>query len=134
MANWKFWKVGEGPAPAPAPGSDAVGYVDALLRSMLRATRLRMVIREGIALPELKDAESGRVLVAPSHAAVLNRLKLMAKLNPFPYAEPVDGAYELLRQEHTVRFDMRFDDRAVPPSCTIDMRIRRRPGGAPAPS
>ena len=129
MAGWKFWKSEEG-AAAPAQGSDAVGYVDALLRSMLCATRLRMVIREGNSLPELKDAESGRVLVAPSHAAVLNRLKLLAKLNPFPYAEPVDGAYKLLRQEHTVCFTMRFDDRASPPSCTIDMRIRRRSGGS----
>lgn len=133
MANWKFWKTGAAePAPA-AEGSDAVGYVDALLRQMLRDGRLRMIISESTPLPELTDAESGRTLVAPSPAAALNRLKLLAKLNPFPYAEPVDGTYSLQRQEHTVVFAMRFDDRGTPPSCAIEMRIRRRTGGSSTP-
>ena len=105
--------------------SSALEYVDWLLTHMFSRNLLRLVISPSVPLPA-----APALLIAcprpPDHQTVINRLKIMVGLNPFPCRQPQGGRIERPRGDVVVIFDVHFDDTVQPPQCIIHLRVRRR--------
>lgn len=55
-------------------------------------------------------------------AHVVNRLKVMAKLDPVQYKHPVEGLIEVNVRGDPVDVCVHFDDRCADPYCEITMK------------
>jgi hypothetical protein len=110
---------------APRPAADAedgsasrMDYVDALLALMVKKSQLTLRLTASEPLPAIGASP------APSFQAVVNRLKVLSRLNPVVYAKPVQGKIEVTHRAHVLVYTTVFDDKADAPACVITLRIR----------
>ena len=98
----------------PTEVSPPVRYVNALLSEMAE-TRRSVTLRTSGRLP----APSGIGSELPQFAQVVNRLKIMAGLNPVAYSEVVRRQFEVTINERKRKVSVAFDDRGSDPSCQV---------------
>jgi hypothetical protein len=117
------------PAAPPASGSDdsanRIEYVDALLGMMLKKSLFSLHLTAADPLPLVGNV-NGFVSTPPNYQAVINRLKVMARLNPVLYAAPMPGKIEIPCGSYILVYELRFDDKAAPPACLINLRVRNQ--------
>lgn len=93
------------PAVAVAEPPSASKYVEWLPRYMLGQSCTEMRIDSTRPLPGEDEAPC-----VPSVDSVLNRLKVLCGLNPFRFAEPVDGTFEVSHANYKLKFALHFED------------------------
>ena len=98
------------PIERAAPSTPVIQYVNMILYRMFQdGTTSRMLRQSG---PLASVAELGTELTAPPLDAVVNRLKIMAGLNPVMYPKRVEGTIQLTIGGTECRVNCRFDDSA----------------------
>lgn len=100
------------PTALPPP----VKYVSALLSEMTEGKR-SVTLRASGKLPV--PAGAGSEL--PAFAQIVNRLKVMAGLDPVAYAEVVRKQFEVTVGERKRKISVAFDDKAPDPSCQLTL-------------
>ncbi len=127
--NIKSWfGLADTTAPTAAEKEQAaldsrLEYVDALLALMVKKSLFTLQLSPLIPLPCIPN-KKGQFDPPPALQAVINRLKILARLNPMVYAEPTLGKIEISRGPHVLVYTLRFDDKAAPPVCDIQLSIR----------
>lgn len=95
MNPLKWWsgKRGEAGGDAAPSGPDAALYINRLLLRMVQEGFLSITLRAAEKLPAAGDIdpEGSRI----DFHKVRNRLKVLSKLNPVDYSQPVSGDYEV---------------------------------------
>lgn len=112
------------PTPAPDELATRIEYVDALLGMMLKKSLFTLRLTASTPLPQVENEKSGSSSPL-NYQAVINRLKVMSKLNPILYATPVQGKIEIPLGSHILVYETHFDDKANPPACVINLRVRQ---------
>jgi hypothetical protein len=92
------------------PSTPVIRYVNLILYQMFQEEKERRILRQSETLPII--SEFGDDLQPPSLEAVVNRLKVMAGLNPVKYTDPTDGSLQVWIGGHECRVLCRFDDGA----------------------
>lgn len=104
--------------------SDRIEYVDALLKMMLKKSLFSLRLTASEPLPRIENAD-GSADSPPNYQAVINRLKVMSRLDPIAYPTPVQGKIEVPCGSHILVYETHFEDKASPPVCQINLRVRR---------
>jgi len=103
----------------------AIDYVEWLLIHMLRTSRTELTIDTSRALPgSASDAKDDPPPCVPDANAVINRLKILSKVNPIRQTGIVGGTFERPRTHHAISVTTQFQDDAEKSICTIRLRIR----------
>jgi hypothetical protein len=110
--------------PVSNESADRIDYVDALLAHMLRKSLFSLRIASTEPLPRI-GTDTEQAASRANHQAVINRLKVMSRLNPIIYSTPVQGKIEIPLGAHILVYETHFDDKATPPYCLINLRVRR---------
>ncbi len=110
------------PALDPVPTAD---YAEGLLKWMVKQSVFTFTVTDSTPLPPIGKEGGGSHLPPPPHQAVINRLKLVAGLDPVIFAEPVQGQTTVERGPHRLVYEFRFIDRPAPPSCVVSLQIRQ---------
>ena len=97
-----------------------VRYVDRLLTDLIEQDPPTITIRSSTPPPAVSGAGNGQPV--PSYTDVVNRFKFLANLNPMTYPEPMDRQFEWKRGTQAFVGQVRFEDRASDPFCTIELR------------
>jgi hypothetical protein len=127
--NIGSWFRSSDPAPSKADYqrenelAARVKYVDALLAMMVRKSIFILRLKASEPLPSIENGDNA-FAPAPAYPSVINRLKVLSRLNPVIYAEPVQGIIEVQRGPHLLVYTLCFEDKAVPPFCDIHLGIR----------
>lgn len=98
------------PIERAMPSTPVIRYVNLILYQMFHDGTDRRLLQESEALPII--SEFGGDIQPPSFEAVVNRLKVMARLNPVKYPKPTDGSLQIWIGGHECRVLCRFDDGA----------------------
>lgn len=106
------------PIERAMPSTPVIRYVNLVLYQMFHGGPDRRVLRESEPLPII--SEFGDDLQPPPLDAVVNRLKVMFRLNPVKYPEPTDGSLQVWIGGCECRVSCRFDD-ASDNRCEIKM-------------
>jgi hypothetical protein len=102
-----------------------VDYVDWLFEHMLRTSRTELTLDTGATVPGAAPGVSQPPPCLPEPAAVINRLKLLAGLNPVAYPGLVEGHFEKERSGYTLRVSAAFRDTPDRASCTLRIRVKK---------
>lgn len=107
-------------------GPTAIDYVDWLFHHMLNTSQMTLTIDTRRALPgsgALKaDAEPPPCL--PEAAVVINRLKILAGVNPVKQSKPIEGTFERPRKHLTIITHCLFQDTDAYSTCSIELVIK----------
>ncbi len=106
------------PIERAAGSSPVIRYVNMILYGMFKNDIGSRILRQSEYLPPI--AELGEQLQPPPLDAAINRLKIMAGLNPGIYSKPVEGAIQLTIGGTDCRVLCRFDD-STDDRCDITM-------------
>ncbi|MHC4502641.1 MAG: hypothetical protein ACYTFI_04990 [Planctomycetota bacterium] len=98
-------------------------YTNILLLKMYRQSITSFVLRESEPLPVITIEGEPEPLRAIDLAHVLNRLKVMADIDPVRHKQPVDGRFMLDIRGVPVDVYVHFDDRCADPCCEITMEV-----------
>jgi len=101
----------------PSAAPPAVGYVSALLAELGVSGR-ELTLRASEGLPRFPGAPSD----FPPFVMVVNRLKVLAGLDPIAYPRPVKGAFDTTIRDRRLRIAASFDDGAKDPWCRVSMQ------------
>jgi hypothetical protein len=115
----KFKNLGRAQEGASEKAPLASEYVDWLPLYMLRSSITELRIDTARALPMDEDAP-----VPPDANVVINRIKVLCGLNPFPLAENTEGRFERKHAGHRLLFSVRFEDRSERSICHLKLSIR----------
>jgi hypothetical protein len=108
---------------AHAEQPSVADYVEWLIEHMLRTSRTELTIDTGATLPGAVGGANPPPCL-PEQAAVINRLKLLAGLNPVAYPDPVERRFEQERSGYTLRISAAFRDTPDRSSCTLRIRVK----------
>ena len=104
----------------------AIDYVDWLFHHMLSTSQTTLTIDTRRALPGsgplTGDATPPPCL--PEAAVVINRLKILAGINPVKQSEPIDGTFDRPRKHLTIITNCRFQDADDYSTCAIDIVVK----------
>jgi hypothetical protein len=117
-------KLAGSSASVPDESASRIEYVDALLNLMLKKSLFNLRLTASAPLPCVEENEA-LADDPPNYQAVINRLKVMSRLNPVLYSAPVQGKIEIKRGPHVLVYETHFDDKSTSPSCVINLRIRQ---------
>jgi hypothetical protein len=96
-------------------------YINLLFLEMIRGNVREFTLSKSIPLPPSKLQPKAEV---PTFESVVNRLKVMASLDPVIYQQPREGLIELTLGSHAVVIiHMRFVDQA--PNRSVHLRLER---------
>ena len=109
------------PIECAAGSSPATQYVNMLLYGMFQNGVGSRILRRSE--PLLPLAAPGSALQPPPLDAVVNRIKVMAGLNPVIYSTPAEGTIRLTIGETECRVFCRFDD-STDDRCTVRMESK----------
>lgn len=125
-----FWKLfgGNETATRADHGQEqptAVDYVEWLLVYMSRSARFQIVLDTSGALPGVGQAAlSDPPPCQPPAESVLNRLKILAGINPVKHREAVRGEIKREKPTHTEIFAVEFHDKERGSRCNIQLSIK----------
>ena len=95
-------------------------YVDWLPRYMLETSQMEVVLKSDAPLP---GAQETREKLAPpglpEQTEVINRLKVLSGLNPFPFQTPTSGSFETELLNHVLSLSLKFEDAGSASTCTV---------------
>lgn len=104
----------------PSPGHPAANFVNLLLRDMVENKRTTLTILRSAPLPEVQGLDN---TTPPADAeSILNRLKVLAGLNPAMYREPVEGYFFFDAQGRRFAARTRFEDSNDDSVCVITIQ------------
>ena len=110
----------------PDEAPTAIDYVDWLFHHMLSTSQTTLTIDTRRALPG-SGPLSGDALpppCLPETAVVINRLKILAGINPVKQSEPVKGSFDRPRKHLTIITNCRFLDADEYSTCAINIVVK----------
>ncbi len=112
--------------PVTADAPTAVDYVDWLFQYMLGISKMTLTIDTRRALPGHGplSGNSTPPPCLPEAAIVLNRLKILAGVNPVKQSRPIEGTFERPRKHLTVITHCRFQDFDEYSTCAIELVVK----------
>ncbi len=112
--------------PVASEAPTAVEYVDWLLQHMLNTSQLTLAIDTRRTLPDSSKLAAGEAPppCMPDAAQVVNRLKILAGVNPVRQAKPIEGTFERPRKHLSVIITCRFQDNEEYSTCAIRQVIK----------
>ena len=112
--------------PEAKEAPTAVDYVDWLLQHMLNTSQLTLTLDTRRALPDSSKlaADEAPPPCMPDAAIVVNRLKILAGVNPVRQTTPIEGTFERPRKHLSVVTTCRFQDNEAYSTCAIRLVIK----------
>jgi|GEM_PF-1977750 len=104
----------------------AIDYVDWLFQHMLSTSQTTLTIDTRRALPGngTPTGDETAPPCLPEAAVVINRLKILAGINPVKQSEPIEGTFDRPRKHLTIITSCRFLDAADYSTCAIHIVIK----------
>lgn len=112
--------------PVVSEAPTAVEYVDWLLQHMLNTSQLTLTVDTRRALPDSSKlaADEAPPPCIPDAAQAVNRLKILAGVNPVRQTKPIEGTFERPRKHLSVVITCRFQDNEEYSTCAIRQVIK----------
>ena len=118
-----FNSLGNDASDAPQP--KASEYVDWLPRHMLRNSCVELKIDSSRPLPGADEDDLSKCPPClPDQDMVINRIKMLCGMNPFRLSEPTEGHFEKAHANHTLKFNVHFEDREDRSICILHLSVR----------
>jgi len=105
----------------------AIDYVDWLLQYMLSTSKMTLTLDTSRALPGSGTLPEGIVPppCLPDASVVINRLKILAGVNPVRQSKTIEGTFDRPRKSLTIITTCRFQDEEEKSTCSIRLQVKR---------